>query len=36
MNVFVGGMDAECNEHVTKIIQLDESICSTGKNARTR
>ena len=24
MNVFVAGMDAECNEHVTKIIQLND------------
>ena len=24
MNVFVGGMDAECNEHVTRIIGLDD------------
>ena len=24
MNVFVGGMDAECNEHVSGVIQLDD------------
>ena len=24
MNVFVGGMDAECNEHVSKIIQMED------------
>ena len=24
MNVFIAGMDAECNEHVTKVIELDD------------
>ena len=24
MKVFVGGMDAECNEHVSKVIGLDD------------